>query len=257
MRAVFCIGVLGCGKAEREFIKNTIHKLSFLRDMEIGTYWFDSNVSQEQLEPYLSKLQIALISVQNNRAEALGEYIYRENPNCLICFCGEQREPVQLPLHTRPISYHPWEKENISDFSQGMSAALDLKIDSSLMKKLSFMIDDSKRINKIFCAESKRMQIAMPVCSILFFQSDLKYIILHCKNGETHRFFGKLSDVCEILAREGAMDLFISTHKSYLVNRMYITAVDKTAKTVRLFNGDDLPISTAQYNHVLERLGKL
>lgn len=251
---MFSIGVLGCNQNEKVLIKNTICRLSFLHDMEIGTYWFDADVPQIKLEPYLQKLQIVVISIQNSNGERIGRYIYQENPDCLICFCGVKKEPIKLPLHSRPISYHAWEKQNISDFSQKMSDVAELKFDSILLQRLSYMVEDSKRINKLFCIESKRIQISMPVSNILYFQSDLKYIILHCKNGENYRFFSKLSDVRGILATEHSLDLFISTHKSYLVNRMYITSVDKNTKTVHLITRDDLPISTAQYNHVLEQL---
>ena len=251
---MFSIGVLGCNEDEMALIKNTIRKLSFLRDMEIGTYWFDGDVPQSKLDPYLQKLQIVIISIRSSNGDRIGKYIYQENPDCLICFCGIEHEPIKLPLYSRPISYHVWDVKNISALSQNLADDVNMKIDRVLLKKLSFMIEDSKRVNKLFCVESKRAQISMPVCNILYFQSDLKYIILHCKNGEKHRFFGKLSYVRETLISDGLLDLFISTHKSYLVNRMYITLVDKNAKAVHLFSGDDLPISAAQYNHVLEQL---
>lgn len=251
---VFSIGIFGCNPFEKGLIKDTIHKLSFLHDMEIGTYWFDTEVPTSKLEPYLQKLQIAIISIRSSSGESIGKYIYQENPGCLICFCGEKQEPIKLPLLSRPISYHTWENQNISDFAENKTELLDRKIDKALLKKLSFMIIDSKRVNTLFCTESKRTQISMPICNILYFQSDLKYIILHCKNGENYRFFGKLSNVQELLSVDNTLDLFLSTHKSYLVNRMYIASVDKNSKSIHLLTGEDLPISTAQYNHVLEQL---
>lgn len=253
-RVVFSVGIFGCDPHEKVLIKDTIQKLSFMHDMEIGTYWFDAEVPQTKLEPYLHKLQIALVSIWNNGGENLGKYIYQENPNCLICFCGEKQEPIKLPLCSRPIYYHTWDERNIDVFSEDMPKVIGRKIDKVLLKKLSLMIVDSKRINTLFCVESKRMQISMPISNILYFQSDLKYVILHCKSGESYRFFGKLSDVRETLAACNVQDMFLSTHKSYLVNRVYIASVDKNAKTLHLLTTENLPISTAQYNYVLEKL---
>lgn len=142
----------------------------------------------------------------------------------------------------------------MADFSPNMPQLPARQVDTALLETLSFMLEDSKRINKCFCLDSKRSQISMPLGNILFFQSDLKYVILHCKNGECHRFFGKLSDVRQILAGDNLLDLFLCTHKSYLVNRRYITAVDKNSKSVHLLTGQELPVSAAQYNHVLEQL---
>lgn len=254
MSEMFSIGIFGCGQGERQLIKNTIHKLSFLRDIEIATYWFDEDLPPEKLTPYLDKLQIAVIPLAGKGGEAVANHIYQENPSCLICFCGTDSEPVKLSLCARPISYHAWREAHLANFSPNMPQSVARQVDTALLETFCYMLEDSKRINKRFCLDNKRSQISMPLANVLFFQSDLKYVNLHCKNGECYRFFGKLSDVRQILAGDGLMDLFLCIHKSYLVNRRYIIAVDKNSKSVHLLTGQELPVSTAQYNHVLEQM---
>lgn len=85
--------------------------------------------------------------------------------------------------------------------------------------------------------------------NILYFQSDLRYVNICLVHGENPRILAKLSAIEEL-----AGELFVRIHKSYLVNAKHVLWMDKKNHLVLLTNGEQLPISDAQYEKVCEKL---
>lgn len=80
----------------------------------------------------------------------------------------------------------------------------------------------------------------IPLKEIMYFESNDKKIIIHCINGSTLCFYGKLNDIAEKLKCKR----FLHIHKSYLINYEYTLAFNYN--TVSLINKITLPISQSR-----------
>ena len=89
----------------------------------------------------------------------------------------------------------------------------------------------------------------LPKRNILYFQSDLRYVDICTIQGDNLRILAKLSEI-ELLVGS----VFVRIHKSYLVNLKHVLWIDKKKHLVLLTNGEQLPVSDAQYEQVCERL---
>lgn len=197
---MFCIGIFGQQGRIQKKIRDTLLRVAFSHDMEIDTLWFDSKVALEKLKDYAQRIQIAIISIEDKYGEQVAKSIYQMNPGCLICYAAFDGGKRNFPLDSRPIAFHVWEGENGEP------------VDKNLLRTLHHMIAEARRINGIIHLGSKKLQISMPVRNILYFQSDLKYVIVRCVSGEEYRFFGKLSEVEERLAADGVKGVFLNIH---------------------------------------------
>lgn len=255
---MFCVGIFGQDEKMRKKIRDTLIQVAFSHDMEIDTLWFDMDVSQEKLESYALKIQVALISADSECGRKTAKIVYQANPDCLICYVACSSRRADISLEARPMAFHLWEDANEEkigfDDQVGEGKVVDGIADRTLKRKLHRLIVESKRLNGVFHTKGKRIQLSMPVRNILYFQSDLKYVVMYCVNGEEYRFFGKLSEVEKQLSEDDVKGAFLNIHKSYLVNAMYIGALDRNAKTIRLVTGLELPVSVARYVHVSEAL---
>ena len=92
----------------------------------------------------------------------------------------------------------------------------------------------------------------LPICDILYFTSDLRktYII---EEGGRYMEYRKLNDISKIL--EQGKSMFVRIHKSYLVNYRHI--VRFSYDSVKLSNGEVLPVSSHRKQEVDEQLAKL
>lgn len=120
--------------------------------------------------------------------------------------------------------------------------------------------DMAKQLGEIcaFCADyvgtsgqvlqlrSKKGTLAISVSSVLYCQSDLKYIVTITTQGQLHRKLGKLDDIARLLPPG-----FLRIHQSFLVNPTHIAGVDKTTWELLLDQGERLPVSK-KYRNTLE-----
>ena len=99
------------------------------------------------------------------------------------------------------------------------------------------------RQDAYFSYEFERKVYRLPIRDILYFESNLRRIVVHTKASENAVLYGKLDDLSVKYSS------FIRVHKSYLINRRYIRMI--TAGTVVLSNGEVLPVSR-KYAALLE-----
>lgn len=92
----------------------------------------------------------------------------------------------------------------------------------------------------------------LPIRDILYFTSELRktYII---EEGGRYMEYRKLNDISKIL--EQGKGMFVRIHKSYLVNYRHILRF--SYDTVKLSNGEVLPVSSHRKQEVEEQLVKL
>lgn len=196
--------------------------------------WFTDSVSLNNLDKYSGKLHLALISLDSEFGLKAGKELYCQNPDCRICYYRTNPCKLEPLLSSRPICFYLWE--------QGEKA---FKI------KFEQIIDEISSAKDIFHYETKGDLYLIPFRNILYLQSDLKYVNIYTINHNDGRFFSKLSQIEEKLSSS-----FVRIHKSYIVNEMYVECVDKKTHTVQLSNGENMPISNAQYEQVINRFRK-
>lgn len=148
-------------------------------------------------------------------ARELREY----DANMLIVFITNKIEFIQMGYEVRAFRYLL--KEQIEE---GLP-----KIWRDIEKELSDRQDD------YFIYKSEHKTSRFPLSDILYFESDLRRVLIHTKSSEQASLYGKLDDIAE------KYPVFIRIHKSYLVNRRYIRTA--CAGTVVLSTGDILPVS--------------
>lgn len=160
---------------------------------------------------------------------SLARELRRYDVDMLIVFITSKIEFMQTGYEVRAFRYLL--KEQIED---GLP-----KIWRDIEKELSDRQDD------YFTYESEHKTNRFPLRDILYFESNLRRIIIHTKTSEQASLYGKLDDIAE------KYSAFIRIHKSYLVNRQYIRTI--CAGTVVLSTGDILPVSR-KYASQLEEL---
>lgn len=99
------------------------------------------------------------------------------------------------------------------------------------------------RQDAYFSYEFERKVYRLPIRDILYFESNLRRIVVHTKASKNAALYGKLDDISVKYSS------FIRVHKSYLINRRYIRMI--SAGTVVLSNGEVLPVSR-KYAALLE-----
>ncbi|MCH5338536.1 MAG: response regulator transcription factor, partial [Acetatifactor sp.] len=110
------------------------------------------------------------------------------------------------------------------------------QIDEGLPKIWNDIIKELlDRQDAYFSYEFERKVYRLPIRDILYFESNLRRIVVHTKASENATLYGKLDDLSVKYSS------FIRVHKSYLINRRYIRMI--SAGTVVLSNGEVLPVS--------------
>lgn len=110
------------------------------------------------------------------------------------------------------------------------------QIDEGLPKIWNDIIKELlDRQDAYFTFEFERRTYRFPIRDILYFESNLRRIVVHTKASENAALYGKLDDLSVKYSS------FIRVHKSYLINRRYIRMI--SAGTVVLSNGEVLPVS--------------
>ena len=153
-----------------------------------------------------------------------------ENEEMLIIYISCRQEYAMRLFKTRPMDFlvKPFgPKEILAEFSQA--------------KKL---LDRGK---KLFECRVKNSFYKVPYDKILYFQSIGRKIILY-QNNKQIEFYDKLDNIESYI-----QDVYFwRIHKSYLVNYRYIA--EYGYETVKMKNGDILPISQSKRKQVRKKL---
>lgn len=222
-------------KENRDLLREWIVRYLIRSGREMDLLWFTTGVTGEKLKKYAKKIDIALISLEKTEGIKAGQLLYRENPECRICYYSSAACDLEPLLSTRPAAFF-LKKRGEAAFAQTLGA----------------LLEELTEARDIFFYEGKTGMYCIPLARILYLQSDLKYVLVHVDGGEDIRFFSRLSQV------EDRLDgRFVRIHKSYIVNSGHVKFWDKKLHTVHLSNGESIPISDAQYEGAAEKLRKL
>lgn len=84
---------------------------------------------------------------------------------------------------------------------------------------------------------------------VVYFSGEGRKVLIHQRGKEEVTFYGKISDVAEVLKECH----FIRCHQSYLLNQRFIKNYSKTE--IELSNGECIPVSR-KYVSTIEELKK-
>ncbi len=225
--------------------KNSVNKLhswlvkyTVVFNTELEVLWFE-NATYEKASKYVSAVSIAFISLDCENLSEIGVKIAESNPNCYICYYKKDKCDLFPMLHSRPYDFF-----------------LSQKDEESFIKLLNCIINEYKSSKNVFLHETKRGLWCYPVRSILYLQSDMKYVNIVTGGGKKDSVYAKLSQLEEKINQQDIGDCFVRVHKSYIVNAFHIKKIDKTKHTVHLFSGEELPISEACYKEAVSKIKK-
>lgn len=228
---MICVAILESDPKRMETLRQWLITYTVQSDCELELLRFTDKNPTSKLEKYVKQVQIALISLDNELGEELGKQLYEKNPDCRICYYRQMPCELQPLLLSRPIGFYLWQ-----DGKENFLCKFNEIYEEVLLSQTTFRYETKSRI------------YLLPKRNILYFQSDLRYVDICLLQGDNPRILAKLSEV-EILAGE----MFVRIHKSYLVNAGYVLWMDKKNHMVQLINGEQLPVSDAQYDKVCEK----
>lgn len=229
---MICLAVVESNPERKNRIRDWIVQYTVRRNCELEILWIVDENPASKIGKYASKMQIALINLDAEVGENCGKVLYEKNPDCRILYYRSEPCSLEPLLASRPISFFL--------LPQGKDTFLE-KFDS-VYKEVVFALTT-------FRYETKSRMYLLSKKNILYFQSDLRYVDIHMVHGENPRILAKLNEVEQL-----AGDVFVRIHKSYLVNSRYVLWMDKKSHLVQLSNGEQLPVSDAQYERACEKL---
>lgn len=241
---VFCIGVYETRKETMREMRERLVRYSVQTDREFEILWMMEELPEEKADAYAFRMQLAFVSLDSPSGKYVGDRIYRANPDCRICFYRSKRCDLEPVLSARPIGFYLCgEKEDGQEADGGVFG-----------RKLDGLLKEILESGRIFCYETRKTNYLFNTRNILYFQSNLKYVEVHTREPGGCSIFAKLSEIERRLEECGACHNFLRIHKSYLVNLVYVEALDKVNHLILLSGGERLPVSDAQYAGVAKRL---
>lgn len=159
----------------------------------------------------------------------LGEYMRDKWPQCFLVFITSHSEMSYLTFEYKLEALDFIVKNNINQ--------MKYRIEEVLKKALERIAENDQ--SKNISIETEGAIINIPLEEILFFETTKAShkIRMHSKDREIE-FYGTLSAVVEKLDES-----FFRCHKSIIVNKKYIKAIDKLSRTILLYNGEKIIIS--------------
>lgn len=228
---MICLAVLEPNPSRKAAMKDWLVRYTVQRNCEMELLWFTDQNPIPKTEKYAERIQIALIGLDSENGSKIGQALYEKNPDCRILYYRTSRCDLEPLLPTRPVSFYLWENGR-----------------EVFMEKLDKVYNDVLLTQTTFRYETKNKMYLLPKRNILYFQSDLRYVNICLLHGEHPRILAKLSEIEQL-----AGDFFVRIHKSYLVNPKHVLWMDKKNHLVLLTNGEQLPVSDAQYEKTCEK----
>lgn len=161
---------------------------------------------------------------------SIAEHIMKNPHRVNIIFVTNRDDMVFEAIHYSPFRFIRKEKLH-EELPEAIIAALDKIYKETL----------------IFNFGTGAETIKIPICDILYLESQRHYICVHTRQGDNKTFRGKISDYTEELADVG----FVRVHMGYLVNIRYIYSI--TSQKIVLDDEEELPISRTKVDAIKQR----
>lgn len=227
---MFCMAVFDMDQGRRSQLHEYLTRYTFEKGMDLDIIWFTDRQAAQKLEKYAEAFCLAFVSLDENQGAQFGIQLSRQNPACRICYYKTTSCDIVPLLKSRPVSFCLWQsvQTNFADMMEKWVLEIEEAVD-------------------FFCFPARKEIYHIPIHNIIYFESDLKYVVAHCQKGGDIRLLAKLTEIESRLGRS-----FVRIHKSYIVNRQYVWGIDKKTHVCQLEIGINLPISEAQYGNAVK-----
>lgn len=162
--------------------------------------------------------------------------LYQKNPACIAIAVGGTEERLCRYLDIRPGGHLKIEKNS--------SAPEEEKKLFRLCRQCADYVRES---DEIFQFTTKKGIFSITINTILYCQSDLKYIWIVTMDGTRFRKLGKLDELSQKFTAG-----FLRVHKSFLVNLKHVKGIDKSNRELILEKDIRVPFSSAYQKEVLQ-----
>lgn len=224
--AVFDSNPSNCKKIKKDVLNYSVQD-----NIDLDLLWFFDKTDSSKIKKYASTINIALISLDLQDGKSIGRQIYKINEDCRIIYYSSDNCELEQLLCVRPCGFY-----NAS------------KCDEDLIAYIKSSISDLKSSKNHFYYETRKDIFVFAMKTIMYFQSDLKYVMIHTDK-QIEQIYGKLSSIEPNLSSD-----YLRIHKSYIVNIRYVKRLDKSQKAIVLLNDEMLPISDVNYKTVVTKL---
>ncbi|MGY3777233.1 LytR/AlgR family response regulator transcription factor [Isobaculum melis] len=220
----------------RDFISNEISNYCSIKgyDMKIVAIHSDPTLLLEEIDDY-SQAGIYFLDVNLNHEELngfqLGREIRKKDTRGFIIYITTHSE-----LSFETFKYRI---EAMDYILKDEFVAIPTRIRQCIDSVQERIQNNQSDNQEYFVAKTLGELHHIPIDDILFFETsgNKHRIILHTENQELE-FFGKLDETSEKLG-----NLFVRSHRSYLVNKKNIQTVDLKNNVIILLNGQQCLLS--------------
>lgn len=197
-------------------VKNDFDKKAI--ELDIALY---KNQTDEFINNY-KNIDIAFITYESLESNpALADKLFVLNPMCFPVLVGSPEQKICSFLALRPAG-------QVSD-----------EIESQKITKLCLsFVKVIATSNHVLHIHTRKGDYSISVESIVFCQSDQKYVTIVTDSGKNYRRIGTLNQLQETLSDE-----FLRVHQSFLVNTKKIKSVDKVTWEIETNEGYHIPVS--------------
>lgn len=227
------IAMAVCDKDILRLLEDQLVRFAVQTDIEIDCAKIGTDFASLETEFRQFDLCILEFSFLEANRELL-ERLYRKNPDCLSVAFGAPAEQICRYLALRPGGY--LQQKDLTDGNEGLKRLC-----------LACVRQVSDR-GGVLQFTTKQGIAAVSLRSVLFCQSDLKYVIVVSEDGTRLRKAGKLNDLAALLPAS-----FVRVHQSFLINRDRVRAVRRDTHELLLDQGVRVPYSRA-YQEVVTQL---
>jgi len=200
-------------------------------DLDVAFYQDDPRL----LLSAFHRLDLAFLSYGFlDRVPRLLGDLYRKNPNCISVPVGQPDGDICRFLALRPAGHlsHGGDQQEID-------------------RLCALCLEELSQGNEVLQLNTRQGSYAVSAASILFCQSDQKYVMITADTGEVYRRLGRLDQLEEELP-----PWFLRIHQSFLINSRRLVGLDRTDWLVLLDSGHRVPVSRAYHKTVLEHIQK-
>lgn len=216
-------------REKMDYLRGRLGEISIRERLELEVYWLHGENMEEEIPKYIPTAQAALISMCVPDSRELCHEARRQNSQCRLLIYGAGQEQLPGWIPGGPVAY-----------------CLEM---SGLADELVRLVREIEAEQHIFHFQSRKESIHIPYGSILYLQSDRRTVKVVCRGGKEYSFLSRLDEVEEKIATAS----FIRLHKSFLVNRMAVRALNHAERQVELENGEMLPVSSRYYAEAEEK----
>ncbi len=219
------VAILSDNKRIVNEISKSLIAFSVKNDFDKKAIELDIAIYKNQIDEFVNNyknIDIAFITYESLEIDtALADKLFVLNPMCFPVLVGSPKQKICSFLALRPAG----------QVSEEIESPIIAKLCLSFVKVIASS-------NHVLQIHTRKGDYSISVQSIVFCQSDQKYVTIVTDSGKNYRRIGTLNQL-QINLSDG----FIRVHQSFLVNLKKIKSVDKVTWEIETNEGYHIPVS--------------